>query len=147
MGLLESFDSVIGASFGLKIDSYTIKGIKDVSGLKLEHDMVEIKTQTADGQYVLRKIPGRAKPVTVTLTRPLTDDTTFEKWMKHVHDGKVPRKDAVITVYDTSMAPVRKYTVKNAQPSSLEITQRAAGANNAVEEKLTLMGETLEIGT
>lgn len=147
MGLLDSFDSVIGASFGLKIDTYTIKGIKDVSGLKQEFDMVEIKTQTADGQYVLRKIPGRHKPVTVTLTRPLTNDGTFEKWMKDVEFGKVPRKDAVITVFDTAMAPIRKYTVKNAQPSSLEITQMAAGANNAVEEKLTLMGESLEIGT
>src|SRR2546426_705982 len=105
MALSDLFDAVIGASFGLKIDTYTIKGVKDVSGLKQEFDMVEIKTQTADGQYVLRKIPGRPKPVTVTLTRPLTDDTNFEKWMKDVGDGKVPRKDAVITVYDSNMAP------------------------------------------
>ncbi len=147
MGLLDNFDSVIGAFFGLSVDGYTIKGIKDVSGLKQEFDMVEVKTQTSDGLYVLRKIPGRPKPVTVTLTRPLTDSDTFEKWMKDVGDGKVPRKDATVTVYDTSKAVVRKYVVKNAQPSALEITQMAAGANNAVEEKLTIQGESLEIMT
>lgn len=147
MGLFDDFDSVIGASFGLKLNKHMIKGIKDVSGLKQEFDFVEIKTQSADGVYYLRKIPGRPKPVTVTVTRPLTADDTFEKWMKEVGEGKVPREDAVITVYASDKSAVRHYTVKNAQPSALEITQMAAGANNAVEEKLTLQGEHLEIGT
>lgn len=146
MGLLDMFDAALGASFGLAVDGgYTVKGIKDVSGLKQEYDMVEVKTQTSDGLYVLKKIPGRPKPVTVTVTRPLTEDDNFEKWMKDVGAGKVPRKDVTITVYDTNAAPVKRYIVKNAQPSSLEVTQMAAGANNVVDEKITLQGESLVI--
>lgn len=147
MGLLDQFDAVIGASFGLKVDGLEIKGIKDVSGLKQEFDFIEVKTQTMDGKYHLKKIPGRQKPVTVTLTRPLTEDDSFQKWMQLVADGKLSqsRKAATITVYDTEYKPVKTFTVVHAQPSALEVTQMAAGANNTVEEKLTLQGEELKI--
>ena len=145
MPLLEKFDGAIGASFGLKIDKHVVKGIKDVSGLSQEFDMVEVKTQTSDGKYVLRKIPGRPKPVTVTVTRPLTEDKTFETWMKEVNDGLVPRDKVEIAVYDSQMAVIKRYIIENAQPSKLEITQLAAGANSAVDEKLTIQGEYMVI--
>ncbi|MGI8793549.1 MAG: phage tail protein [Acidimicrobiales bacterium] len=145
MPLLDKFDGAIGASFGLKIDKHVVKGIKEVSGLNQEFDMVEVKTQTADGKFVHRKIPGRPKPITLTITRPLTEDDTFEKWMKEVNDGLVPRDKVEIVIYDSGMAPIKRYIVENAQPSKLEITQLAAGANSGVDEKLTVQGESLTI--
>ena len=135
---LPDFDSSVGHSFGLEIDGVIIKQISEVAGLKLEQDVIELKQQTADGKYVNTKILGRPKSGTITLSRVLTEDDSFEKWMKDSFDGKVPRADAVVTVYDTLMKPIKKYTIMDAQPSSLEITQMQAGGTSPLEEKLTL---------
>src|SRR5438270_13338205 len=119
-----SFDAVIGASFSIKVDGgRMIKSIKEISGLKLEQDVIELKQQTSDGKYVNTKILGRPKSGSITLTRALTEDDSFEKWMKDAYDGKVPRHDAVVTVYDSMQKPIKKYTVTDVQPSSLELTQ------------------------
>ena len=77
MGLIDKFDAIIGASFGFEFDAHQAKGIMEISGLKQEFDMIEVKTQTADGKYVLNKIVGRPKAGTVTITRALTEDTQF----------------------------------------------------------------------
>jgi phage tail-like protein len=134
----KSFDAVIGASFSITVDGRQIKSIKEVTGLKIEQDVVELKQQTSDGKYVNTKILGRPKSGSITLTRALTEDDSFEKWMKDAYDGKVPRHDAVVTVYDSMQKPIKKYTVTDVQPSSLELTQMQAGSTSPLEEKLTL---------
>ena len=134
-----TFDAVIGASFSIKVDGgREIAAIKEVNGLKLEVDVIELKQQTAKGLYVNTKVLGRPKSGTITLSRVLTEDDCFEKWIKDSYDGKIPRADAVVTVYDTLMKPIKKYTVMDAQLSSLEITQMQAGGTSPLEEKLTL---------
>ena len=120
--------------------------VKEVSGLKKELDMVEIKTQSKDGMYFLRKLPGRQKPVTVTITRPLTDNPLFKDWMKAIESGAPDRRDVVVEVYGPGeTAPKRTYTVKNCQPSAIEVTQVQAGATNPLDEKITLQGESMDI--
>jgi phage tail-like protein len=120
--------------------------VKEVSGLKKELDMVEIKTQSKDGMYFLRKLPGRPKPVTVTITRPLTDNPLFKDWMKAIESGAPDRRDVVVEVYGPGEStPKRTYTVKNCQPSAIEVTQVQAGATNPLDEKITLQGENMDI--
>lgn len=138
-----TYDAVIGMSFSIKVDGgREIAAIKEISGLKLEVDVVELKQQTSKGSYINTKIMGRPKSGTITLTRVMTEDDCFEKWMNDSYSEtpgvKVPRADAVITVYDVQMKPIKKFTVMDAQPSSLEITQMQAGGTAALEEKLTL---------
>src|SRR4051794_4868680 len=110
--LKSSFDAVIGMSFSIKIDGgREIAAIKEISGLKLEVDVVELKQQTAAGHYVNTKILGRPKSGSITLTRVMTEDDCFEKWMNDSYDvtpsTKVPRADAVITVYDVTMKAIK----------------------------------------
>ena len=40
---LPDFDSSVGHSFGLEFDGVVIKQISEVSGLKLEQDVIELK--------------------------------------------------------------------------------------------------------
>lgn len=138
MGLIDKFDAVIGASFGFSMDQHQAKGIMEISGLKQEVDMIEVKTQTNDGKYVVNKIPGRAKAGTVTLTRALTEDTQFADWMKEATEGKLPRGNAEVVVYDTMLSPIVRYTLLDCQPSSLEIGNLKAGDTNVTTEKLTV---------
>ena len=120
--------------------------VKEVSGLKKELDMVEIKTQSKEGHYQLRKLPGRQKPVTLTITRALTDNNLFTTWIGNIESGAPDRRDVVVEVYGPGeMSAKRTYTVKNCQPSSVEVTQVQAGATNALDEKVTLQGERMEI--
>lgn len=62
-------DSSVGHSFGLEFDGITIKAITEVSGLKLEQDVVEYKENGPDGKYQIRRLPGRPKAPDITLTR------------------------------------------------------------------------------
>ena len=62
-------DSSVGHSFGLEFDGITIKAITEVSGLKIEQDVVEYKENGPDGKYAIRRLPGRPKAPDITLTR------------------------------------------------------------------------------
>src|SRR5687767_4338908 len=116
-------DALIANAFGCSIDGEKDIMVKEVSGLKQEFDMIEVKSQTHDGKYLLRKIPGRPKPVTVTITRALTDDMLFVDWMTKIENGITSRKDVVVKVYSPgTTTAVKTFTIKDCQPSSIEVT-------------------------
>ncbi len=139
-------DSAVGHSFGLEVDGIQIKSITEVSGLKMEQDVIELKQNTVDGKYQVKKLPGRYKAGEVTVTRPLTDDASFDKWIKDSRFGKMSavRKGAAITVYDYEGQPVKKYNMTNAWPKSLEIGTLKAGDTSVLTEKLSIVYETME---
>lgn len=148
MGLIDKFDAIIGASFGFEFDKHQAKGIMEISGLKQEFDMIEVKTQTSDGKYVINKIVGRPKAGQVTITRALTEDTQFADWVKEAQEGKMPRTNGSVIVYDTMMQPIMRYSLLDCQPATLEIGTLKAGDTNVTTEKLTLhhTGLTVEKG-
>jgi len=73
---LPDLDTSVGHSFGLEMDGVMIKQISEVTGLKMEQDVIELKQNTADGKYMIKKLPGRPKAGEVTLTRGLTADNS-----------------------------------------------------------------------
>jgi phage tail-like protein len=139
-------DSAVGHSFGLEVDGIQIKSITEVSGLKLEQDVIELKQNTKDGKYEIKKLPGRFKAGEVTVTRPLTEDSSFDKWIKDSRFGKMTqvRKGAAITVYDYEGAAVKKYNLTNAWPKSLEVSTLKAGDTSVLTEKLSIVYENME---
>jgi phage tail-like protein len=139
-------DSAVGHSFGVEFDGIQIKAITEVSGLKMEQDVIELKQNTVDGKFQIKKLPGRYKAGEVTVTRPLTDDASFDKWIKDSRFGKMSavRKGASITVFDYEGQPVKKYNMTNAWPKSLEIGTLKAGDTSVLTEKLSIVYETME---
>lgn len=144
---LPELDTSVGHSFGLEIDGVTIKQIQEVSGLKLEQDVIELKQNTNDGKYVIKKLPGRPKAGEVTFTRGLTSDQSFEKWIKDSRFGKMPdsRKNGAVVVFDFEGAPIKRYKLTNAWPKSLEIGTLKAGDTSVLTEKLVVTYEQLEV--
>jgi phage tail-like protein len=144
---LPEHDSSVGHSFGLEFDGVVIKKIQEVSGLKLEQDVIELKENTQDGKYVIKKLPGRPKAGEVTLTRGLTADSNFEKWIKSSRFGKMAdaRKGGAVIVYDFEGAAIKRYKLTNAWPKSLEIGSMKAGDTNVLTEKLSVTYEQLEV--
>ena len=140
-------DSSVGHSFGLEFDGITIKSITEVSGLKIEQDVIELKQNGPDGKFVIRKLPGRPKAPDITLTRGLSSDNSFQDWVKDSQFGKmeVVRKGGAIIVYDFEGQAIKRYKLSNAWPKSLEIGSLKAGDTSVLTEKLVLTCEAIEV--
>jgi len=137
---MDEFDGGVGHSFGLELDGIVIKQIQEVSGLKMEMDTIEYKSNTPDGKYIVRKLPGRRKAGEVTLTRALNSDTSFEKWLTQAEQGKMTeaRKGGAIVVYDFEGTAVKRYAMTGVWAKSLEVGTLKAGDTSVLTEKLTL---------
>jgi phage tail-like protein len=144
---LPDLDTSVGAYFGLEFDGVVIKQITEVSGLKMEQDVIELKQNTADGRYAIKKLPGRPKAGEVTVTRGLTDNNSFEKWVKDSRFGKISgaRRGGAIIVYDYEGMPIKRYRLVNAWPKALEISTLKAGDTSVLTEKLTITYENMEV--
>ncbi len=144
---LPDLDSSVGHSFGLEVDGVVIKQISEVSGLKMEQDVIELKQNTSDGKYVIKKLPGRPKAGEDTFTRGLTGDQSFEKWVKDSQFGKMAavRKGGAVIVYDFEGKAIKRYKLTNAWPKSLEIGSLKAGDTSVLTEKLVLTCEAIEV--
>jgi phage tail-like protein len=143
---LPALDSGVGHSFGLEFDGVVINQIQEVTGLKMEQDVIELKENTADGKYVIKKLPGRPKAGEVTLTRGLIADNGFNQWVQTSQFGNMmgARKGGAIIVYDFEGAPIRRYKLTNAWPKSLEVGSLKAGDTSVLTEKLVLTYEGIE---
>ncbi|HEY7042961.1 MAG TPA: phage tail protein [Nocardioidaceae bacterium] len=144
---LPELDAGVGHSFGLEFDGVQIKSITEISGLKMEQDVIELKENGPDGKYVIKKLPGRWKAPEVTLTRGISADNSFDKWIKDSQFGKMNdvRKGGAIIVYDYEGTAVKRYKLTNAWPKSLEIGAMKAGDTSVLTEKLVVTCERLEV--
>src|SRR6476659_8333375 len=135
---LPDLDSSVGCTCGLEVDGVVIKQIQEVSGLKMEQDVIELKQNTPDGKYVIKKLPGRKKAGEVTLTRGLTADNSFEKWVESSQFGKMgeARKNGAVIVFDYESNPIKRYNMTNAWRKSLEIGSMMVLNESATTEKL-----------
>jgi phage tail-like protein len=144
---LQEADSRIGHSFGLEFDGITIKAITEVTGLKMQQDVVEYRQNGFDGEYQIRRLPGRHKTPDITLTRRLTADQNFDHWVENCRDGQRAdvRKGGAIIVFDDHGNPIKRYKLINTRPKSLEISSLKAGDTLYLSEKLILSCESIEV--
>ena len=144
---LPDFDKAVGHSFGLEVDGVQIKQIKEVTGLKMEQDVIELKQNTPDGKFTIKKLPGRPRAGEVTLTRSVTNDNSFDEWFRDTRSREMndnARKGGRIIVFDFEGNPIKRYKFTNAWPKSLEISTLTAGDTSVLTEKLVLTYEELE---
>jgi phage tail-like protein len=144
---LAEFDSAVGATFGIEVDGQMVKQISEISGLKLEQTVVELKENTADGKYINRFLPGRPKPCKITLTRAMTESSTFQDWIKDSRLGDMSkvRKGASIIVFDYQGTEIRRYNLRDVWPESLEIGSMKSGAGETLTEKLVINCAEVEV--
>ena len=140
---LPDLDTSVGWSFGFEFDGVQIKQIQELSGVKMENDVIELKHNTADGKYVNKKLPGRPKAGEVTITRGLSADKSLQDWMKKAQFGDMPgaRKGGSVIVYDYMGVELKRYKLTNCWPKSLEIGTLKAGDTSVLTEKLTITHE------
>jgi phage tail-like protein len=144
---LPELDTSVGHSFGAEYDGVMISAIQEVSGLKMEQDVIELKQNTPDGKYIVKKLPGRRKAGEVTLTRGLTSENSFDKWIELSHFGKMgeARKNGAVIVFDYEGNPIKRYVMTNCWPKTLEIGSLKAGDTSVLTEKLTIVYEEMTV--
>ncbi len=146
MSLID-FDAALAYSFSAEVGGIQIKHITEVTGLKLEIDMVELKMNNEQGQYIIRKMPGRVKAGEITLTRHYFAHDGFSEWMSVVGLGDVGvgRKSGHVSLLDTQGNTLKRWQFLNGIAKALELSTLKAGSTDAVTEKLTIAHEGLEI--
>ncbi len=145
---LPEWDTTVGWSFGLDVDGITIKEIQEVTGLKLEADVIELKHNTFDGKYINKKLPGRKKAGEISLTRGITSDKGWAQWISNVFEGNMvtARKNGQVYIYDYMGNTVQAFKFINGWPKSIEYGTMKAGDTTILTEKLTISHEGLEPG-
>jgi phage tail-like protein len=140
-------NSGVGYSFGLEFDGITIKAITEVTGLKMQQDVVEYRQNGSGGEYHIRRLPGHHKTPDITLTRRLTADQNFDHWVENCRDGTMAdvRKGGAIIVFDDRGNPIKRYKLINTWPKSLELCSLKAGDITYLSEKLILSCESIEV--
>jgi phage tail-like protein len=144
---LPEFDGSVGHSFGLEVDDVVIRDVIEVSGLTMEQDVIELKQNNAAGGYVIKRLPGRWKAGQCSLTRGVSPDDGFQKWImdsQAAQSGDVRKRSSII-VYDSEGQEVRRYRLVNAWPKSLEFSTLKAGDTSVLTEKLVLIYEQLGV--
>jgi phage tail-like protein len=113
----------------------------------MEQDVIELKQNTPDGKFTIKKLPGRPRAGEVTLTRSVTNDNSFDEWFRDTRSREMndnARKGGRIIVFDFEGNPIKRYKFTNAWPKSLEISTLTAGDTSVLTEKLVLTYEELE---
>src|SRR5262249_51214879 len=98
MPATSSTDGVgIASRFSLTVDDVDLASFSDLHGITSEADPERITA------IVMKKLPGKRTPPTVTLKRGLSRDLQISAWHDSVIDGQLAaaRKSCSLVMYDT----------------------------------------------
>jgi phage tail-like protein len=134
---------LVGFHFSVEVQGVVRGFFTECSGLGSEHEVIEHKVVTEQGQEVVMKIPGRLKWENITLKRGITSAMDIWDWRKQVEDGNVAdaRHDGSITMYDQELNPVARWEFQNAWPVKVTGPQPKADSNEIGIEELTIAHE------
>lgn len=132
--------------FGLDVQGTLTGFFTEISGLGSENEIVEQKVVTHDGHQVIKKIPGRLKFTDVTLKRGVTAMMDIWEWRKLVEDGNTQgaRKNATVTMFDTSLKPVAEWHLENAWPTKVTGPSFQSDSNALGIEEVVITFESMK---
>jgi phage tail-like protein len=141
---LDDFDAGTATSFSAEIDGIAILHLLEVSGLKMDVDIIELKMNEAKkGKFVNKKIMGRRKSGEITLKRYWHAHNSFKDWLDKVGMGQLSasRKNGVINILDTEGERLQGFEFVNGMAKSLELSGLKAGSADAIIETLVISHE------
>jgi phage tail-like protein len=139
-------DPLISAWFSIEFQGQVTGAFRECTGLGSENEVVEYKASGQNGEFVIKKVPGRLKWNNIVLSRGITDSMDMWQWRKLIEQGNVnsARKNGTITMYNTQGAVVAKWNFINAWPSRITGPSANAGENGVAIEELEITHEGYE---
>ncbi|MFA3876664.1 phage tail protein [Streptomyces sp. MMCC 100] len=141
-------DSLTSHNFGLQIDGVMIEYLSEVNGITLEQDVIKYpQNNGATGKTEIAVMPGSAKDGQCTVVRGMTQSNSFTQWINDSLEGRMSsaRKNASIIVMDYEDNPVKRYNLRNAWCSKIDMSPVKAGEAAALTETVTIVFEELVI--
>jgi phage tail-like protein len=145
MGGLAPGDAITAARFSIVIDGYQIASFSELIGISTEVEPVELMEST-EKEVMLKKLPGKRKPPTLTLKRGKNQSMELWLWHEAVLMGDIvaARKSCSLVMYATDGTAVARYHLEMAWPSKLEVGGLKAGASEVLYETVTLVCEHIQ---
>ena len=139
-------DAIASYHFAVEIDGVEIAQFAGISGITSEMDVIEFSEVTPDGKSLIRKVPGKKKPPTITLKRAKNVSTSLWDWHYQAKQGKIAdaRRNGSIILFDYENGEVARYNFLNAWPSKITMGTLKAGSNEMLMEECSIVCEDLE---
>jgi phage tail-like protein len=139
-------DALAGYHYSIEIDGVSIAQFQEVSGLTSEIDVIELKENTPDGKYIVKKLPGNRKPPSITLKRAKSSSTALFDWHRQIHQGNLSggRKNGSVVLYSFDHQEVGRYNFFNAWPSKISMGTLKASGNEILMEECTIVCEEID---
>ncbi len=136
-------DSFLAPWFAIEFQGKIAGQFKECSGLGSENDVVEDKSATAKGKFVIKQLPGNLKWSPITLKKGVTDDMDMWKWRELVEQGKIgeARKNGSVILYSADGNEIARWNFVNAWPSKISGPSINAASNDVAVEELTIVHE------
>ena len=119
-------------------------GFTEVSGLDMETQVIDYREGNHKNASTI-KMPGMTKYSNIVLKRGMTRDLEFFQWMSTAIQGKVQRRDVVVTLLDENSDPAVIWKIHNAWPTKLTGPGLDATGNDVAIETLELAHEGIQI--
>lgn len=139
-------DAISAARFSVTVDGYEIAQFSELTGIVTEIDVIDFMEQNTNGGNILKKLPGKRKPPTITLKRGKNTSMELWSWHELVLHGDIAgaRKSGSITMYGYDGSPVARYHFHDGWPSRIKIGDLKAGSSEVLMEEVTIVCEWLE---
>lgn len=128
-------------NFLVEIDSVTVAGFSECSGLTNETDAIEYRNGNED--ITVRKLPGLKKFNNITLKRGFTDNKDLWEWRKLVLDGKTARKSGSVVLLNEERKPAMRWNFREAWPRKLEGPNLNGKTNEVAIETMEIVCESI----
>jgi len=142
----DKVDVVSAARFTLSVDGLPKMEFSELTGISMEIDVVEFQDNNAEGKVTLHKLPGKMKPPTIGLKRPMNSVIGLWEWHEALALGgyNVSRRNGNLTMHDFEGTPVASYEFLGAWPSKVNLGGLKAGQSEVLIEEVTITCEMLK---
>ncbi|HEX6158603.1 MAG TPA: phage tail protein [Thermoanaerobaculia bacterium] len=131
-------------NFEVQIDSSTVAGFREVTGLSFTTDPVEYREGT-DVPLHVRKLTGLRKFGNLTLKRGFTQNDELWTWYKNILNGVEDRRNGAIVMHDEQHNEVLRWNFESAWITKWEGPAMNATSNDVAIESVELAVERVEL--
>lgn len=131
------------AAVATSIASVAVGGFTECSGLEMSMDMEEYREGGNNGTVL--KFPTRVKPANLKLKTgiALSDDLWF--WLYGFSEGKVQRRDGIVTLLDQQQNPVKVFAFFGGLPVRWSGPTLNASQNQVAIQELEIAHQGLRL--
>lgn len=134
-------------TFQVEIDDIPPSQCKEVSGLEIEHQVIDYDSSLPGGKEDRKKIRGPRKWGDITIKRGATGDRSWSDWYKLAQNGRMSeaKRNGSIVIYSIEEGEMLRYNFVNGWPMKYNPGSFKAGGNEVAMEELVITHEGLEL--